>query len=463
MRITLIAGQKLCGPACEDGYTLYEKEKCGLLPPPLSNTTKIVLKNSQITSSATVQVASAVNSGRAISISAAVGGRIFFNIKFLNISYSAELQQALKDWLPSFISLGLTPDLPQGTVRRVPERSVPPTFEKYGVEASFFLNFWENLGILLMIACVCVLLKLFEFLTIMKLKQVAYLQTVIKKIKVLMQNFLITTLYGIYGDLVLFAILEYRTIKFNFDFSLLSFGMAFVLVIIMVTCLAFHYKLLKKYQKLKDQPDLLEAFDKDYEGVQALYKDFEDKSLSRQGFLILLTLREITFSIIISTLFNYPVIQSEIFLINSIFMIIYLIKENPFKSKFDYIQQIFFEMIGLIVNVGVFINSFQPGNNLLETKTVWTIGRMIIIMNLIFNFSSAMLMFIQILMIIKDYWEAYKEKKAKRSKVVNYVEGPNEASHSIQGKSLTIHTEPSFVGETFRNEKSRFLRQGSML
>jgi len=188
-----------------------------------------------------------------------------------------------------------------------------------------------------------------------------YLKNPLAKIRLTIQHFLLVTVYGMWGDLVLSALLEYQSHRFAFDITLFSFAVSSILISIMLVMLYSHVRLIQKYQVLKvKNPDALEAFEKDNEGVEPLYSDFVDESASKQGFLILLTFRELFFSIIITTLYNFPRIQVSIFSANSILFMIYLIAQRPFKRKFDLFQQIFFELLGLMVNISVLFNGLTP-------------------------------------------------------------------------------------------------------
>jgi len=135
---------------CTRGYSFSQK-KCIApeTPEKLSPATTAAITSSQTAAKAATQAVNALTAGSPSGVSAAVGGKIFSNVKFLNISYSKELEEALGSWGSSFISLGLTPDMPGSVKDKIPEGSVPYVFEKREIPSSFLINFWENLGMLL--------------------------------------------------------------------------------------------------------------------------------------------------------------------------------------------------------------------------------------------------------------------------------------------------------------------------
>jgi len=188
----------------------------------------------------------------------------------------------------------------------------------------------------------------------------------------------------------------------------------------------------KKYQAIKRQsPDALDQFINSHPGLQVLYRDYTDKTLSRQAFLITLTVRDVFFSLVICTMFDYPLLQTTIFCANNLFMIFYLIDRRPFKSNYDVAQQVFFELIGLAVNLCVLLNSMYRNQE--NTIAVKRIGKFVIGMNMLCNFSVAGLMLLQILMLTREQWQAYRQKK--KNKVIRLA----TLHRRLDDSSMSVH------------------------
>ena len=385
-----------------------------------SQTLQGAMEKSQLLSSAATQASNVVSKGRGISLSAAISGKIFSQIKYMNISYSGELEVALLTWMTSFVSLGLTPDLPESIVEKIPDRPVPYVFEKYEVPSSFLINFWEDLGVVVFVIVVWLLLKGAECL--MSPKQGSKIGSLVRKFRVIVQNFLITAFYGVYGDLVMFSIIEYRTLVFGWNLSLLSFIISVVFLMIMFISFWYQMKLLVTYQKLKKQDQsLLEEFIKKHEGNQVLFKDFKDYSLAPQLFIFFLSARDLLFSLVLATMFEHPLPQTLIIIILDCLMIIYLFIKRPFESSVDFSQQIFFEIISLVVTVAVSINAILDVGEYEAMGTRVNIGKLLIIANMIFNFVTACFMFISIFQILKEFYNGVRERRAKKAKTVSRI------------------------------------------
>jgi len=234
---------------CPAGYTLVN----GICQTStLSETVKEILEKTQLVSSAAASAANVASKGSAVGLSAMVGGRIFSLIKYLNIRYSNELQVALETWLPSFISLGLTPDLPNSITedfKSQQSKAVPIVFAKYDIVSSFVVNFWENLGIIILASGLWVVFKAIEFGFRENKESKAY--AFIRTCQEYVQNFLLSVLYGVYGDLVFFAIIEYRTYDSEVSIALISVILSIILLVVMTLHIAFHIRLLIQYQTIK--------------------------------------------------------------------------------------------------------------------------------------------------------------------------------------------------------------------
>jgi len=151
--------------SCASGYDYYEDLSLCTRPDPPTTPVNPVIKPTQTSTSVLLKVYNAITKGSTTGFSAAVAGKIFSNIKYLDIGYSSDLQRALKEWKSSFVSVGLDLDPPQGLRDNAPELGVPPTFEKYDVSSDFLINFWEGIIVLPFMVALFGILRALEYLT----------------------------------------------------------------------------------------------------------------------------------------------------------------------------------------------------------------------------------------------------------------------------------------------------------
>ena len=405
--------QKVCLTSCsenyDEDYSLFYK-RCLLTKVSETIKSTIEVTNKAGTASrAITQVTTALSSGSPTGISTSVAGKIFSNIKYFNITYSVGLQEALLTWKSNFINLEFMPDMPESIQNNIVSQPVPYMFEKYSIQSSFLWNFWNNLLLLVFLTLLFVSIKVIEYL--IKLK--TYQEKVII-FRAMVQNFLISQLYSVYGDILFYSTIEYRSMDIHKGLTGLSFAFAILLTLIIISSLVLHFFFLQKYQRIKktqSNPEVLEKFIKSNEGNFVLFRDFKDRLLIQQSFLLLLTARDLAFSLLITTLFHHPLAQSIIILILNLLMIAYLILRNPFVSLFDYIQQFFYEFITLTVSVNVLILAIMDGIDSTGKELRTKIGNFIIITNLCFNFGALAFMLVKGWFVVKEIYENYKAKR----------------------------------------------------
>ncbi len=365
------------------------------------------------------QAVSAVSSGGSAGATAAISGKVFSNIKFLNISYSSELENALETWNPNYLSVGVNGDMPGDMEKRFVNASVPYIFAKHQINSCFLVNFWEPLMVLVILVFLFLIVLLLDWLISYWKKDKKSLQyRIITRVKVMILNFLIVQLYGMYGDVVFYALIEFQNQRLLPGLNLLS---VFAIVIVsgaMIFGFFLHINLLKRYQNVKrnfggnaETKQQFDAWIKDHAGIQVIFSDFKDYSLVHQSFLLILTVRDILFSLILATLFDHPLVECILILLMNIAMLAYLFIKKPFKEILAQVQQVVLEMITMVVNVNVLILAIFDASHSEAFDQRKTIGKFLIIINMIFNFIVAGFM---LLILFTQGWEIYKDYRSRR-------------------------------------------------
>ncbi len=424
---------------------------------------------------AVTHVVNAISGGTSLSISAAVGSKIFTNIKFLNISYPQNLEEALATWRSNFISLGLTPDMPDSISRKIPQGSVPFVFSFREIPSSFLINFWENLGMLLLVIIIFGISRLSEWI----FKQ----HTFLFKTRIAIQNFLLAQCYSVFGDILLFGILQFRSPSFKSGWSSFSFIICLILFVTMIFLLAFHSCLLRKYQIIKPQQSQLSEFIDQHKGNHILFNDYKDSTFLHQSFLLLVTGRELIFSLFLAIMFEHPLAECILILILNLLLIAYLLFKSPFKEALDSAQQLFYEVIVILVSLSVLImismdSIHSKGNDIRNF-----LGRFVIGLNFCFNFGGLGFMLFKGFLTCREYYLNYKEKKSQiKSLKIHQVHRLNTSENIIKLESSESQTkiypqeveksnnehlntsqnllEPHFINKTYQNasqmEANRF-------
>jgi len=355
----------------------------------------------------------------------------------MNVTYSEELQEALSSWSQSSISIDWKAPAALG---RSLQSGLPYNFAKYDVRSSFLINNWQNMIMLLIILAIYLIVRGVQWIA---KSQHSWLRI----IRVLVQNFLLAQLYRFYGEFVLYSILDWRSAKDNGSrISNLNLAISCAMAVVIMTHLVLHFKLLRNYQKIRvtQSKEQLEAFRKKHERSQFLFRDFKDDSLSKQLFLFYLIIRDLLFSLILTTLFEFPIVQIWILLIMTVSMFVYLLMKRPFKESIDFAQQIINELVTFIV-VGSVLTQAIMGDNGSKTARIG-LGKLIIIVNIIFNYVTLLFMVCKLLLIVKagyKAWKADKEKETASRKVHRISDStmPSQMSmiHDSTFRSMISH------------------------
>jgi len=379
-------------------------------------------------------------------------------IKYLDIGYSEELQVALKTWLSSFVSLGLTPDMPNSMLERFENDKHKPmifVFANYEVSPSFLVNFWENLGIIILVSGIWLILRIIEFFLKSKSPQQSRAFSWIQTCQVHVQNFLFAALYGVYGDLILYAILQYRIYDSGFSISVISVAVSVILLFIMFIHITFHIRLLCQYQRIKarsDDQNALDEFIEKHKRSRVLFQDFKDYALSPQLFIVFLSLRDMLFSLILTTMYKHPLIQAILSVIMTCLMLAYLLMKSPFESRFDAAQQYFFEFIGAVVNISVVFNAMLDTGDYIAVESRKNVGKLIIVSNMVFNFITALFMLNVIYQALKDAYNSYKAKQSAKSSQKTFP----QIQHRLD-KSPPLNPRSSQQNASFNNSEVQLL------
>lgn len=349
---------------------------------------------------------------------------LLYYIKYINVSHSADLETCFREWETSFVDLGFEVELPEYIDNKFEHYPAPDVLTKYGIVSNFFLKFWQNVTIWISAALLIILLGYFE----RQVKSLKNLHLCLQKMKISVQNLLLSIFYEAIGDIVFYSILEFRANKNPSDYRTLSLALAVCCFILLVIVLIMHVLVLcyRLEMKKKSGQQNNTEFSKKYESVQMLFKDLKEQSFTRQGFLLFFILREIIFKVILATLFEYPLLQTVFILALSCLMIVYFLIFRPLTDLFDALQILFCEASVLVVNIALLITAIS--DNARSYINLDALGLIIIILALTFNIEVLLYTIIKAILVVKSIFQDWR----KRSKI-------DPADPSMQAISLNIN------------------------
>ena len=386
----------------------------------------------QVGAMAVTQVVTTLSSSSPGGIMIGVAGRIFFLVKFLNISRSREFEHALETWKSNFVPIDFNFIMPAKMEENIELRPLPEIFEKRGTPSSFLVNSWDNIVMLITLVLILISLRLLRKF----ISKGTKILGIIKSLNVGVQNYLLTQLYAMYGDVIFYIILDLRALKLGHWSSVLSFPLTLIFLIIIIASFTLHFNILYNYQKIKKEAksaknnEALLRYKEENKGFGLLFQEFNDEAFGQQSFLLFLTVRDMLLSFIIGVIYELTLAQVMLFLLLNVMGLVYLARKKPFKSKFDEIQQYAYESIVLLVSFIEFIGCIFAGNSSQETRTKTVLGKFLISLNITFNMTSLSFMLIKLAMIVKEAYDGYKAKQ-KLTKPTLRIQNPSRSAEAF--------------------------------
>ena len=295
------------------------------------------------------------------------------------------MQNWQSDLIPSVF-----PEMSQKTKNKLKAKSLPEIYIKRKVAPTFLENFWFpmwNLGVS-SFALGCVFLAAFYC----KRKEKKNGELILRYLLKTLANFIIIQLYFHCGDIVLFFILEIKSIDFGSALSVLSFCISIVFVSIAICTLTLHSFILFRYTNAH-QTKKIPEFEEKYVCFKILFDAFKGSSFLPSSYLLLFTLRDIALNLVIALLFEHTLAQVILFICICVAFMSYLIIMRPFKKTLENWEQCFFEALVLLTYFAALLMrcaNASDWNN--QEKIKDRLGMGVIVIALMFSAVSTILM-----------------------------------------------------------------------
>ncbi len=374
-----------------------------------------------------------------IPLSIAILMKMLEYIKYIDVSHSDQLELFLSTSKRSILDLFVDTDAPSHIKDKIATYPIPFVFSRYRLVSSFLVNFWEDLNVF------AVLTGIFIFSASLKPIVINHkrIHFIFTKLKIAIQNILVTYIYHNVGDTILFAGLEFRSTWRLSGLTILSIVLTFFLICISSSIYALNVWLIRKKRRILKQKNTqeLQTFNKQYEGFRVLFEDLKEQSLFQYSFLIFFVSRDFLLSLLLVILFKYPFIEAIVILVMNISMLAYLFITRPLKERLQEVQQICCELILLVVNVSILILAIHDHRHSGDQHLVEVFGKIIIIANVAFIIA----VFFYLIVVVA--WKYHHRPQKEASK----TETPSQLKRA--GTYSKIEVEPQSDYDTSSPEK----------
>ena len=343
--------------------------------------------------------------------------KILKYVKFINVPIPTQYRTALDSSKSSVfsISTAFSYGMPSILSDMMPNYELPYMFQSTNSASSYLINFWQSMPTLSILIPFGILVCFIEFLA--RKTNYKKLVVIIERIRVIARwNFFLILLFNCFDDMTLFLTFELRNLHLSFLFPAISFLVCMAITAIGLYCLFVTF--LISYQLTREEVKTSESnphynqerlkINKRWESYQVLYSGFKDSSFVKQACLLFQTLRIIVYYIIVAYLYDHAIIQSFLLMGIGILMLIYIIREKPFKDNFNLYVTLLFEIVVLIVNIFLVLLGLLDLTGHLTSGQANTFGAGILICNTILDTIGNILTWGYVVL---GVWSTYKSTK----------------------------------------------------
>jgi len=273
--------------------------------------------------------------------------------------------------------------------------------------------------------------------------------------KLMKWNVLILILLGTFGEITLFSVLELRTSNMANFFSVISFFVCAIMVVIALTFFGRLVQITLGFRKVynnkmtsqnhaQEMSDLISKWE-GYKPYFGIYK----RSFLQQGHLFIFIVRIFFFSFFLGTLFEYPVVQSVFYMLMTLAMIVYLLVMRPYIKLINLIGQVTLEMILFIYYICVLALAVKDSKKDIDLEGRERIGTVLIVFSFMAQLFTFLFVVLKALLLGKKlYLQRNSQEKVVMDVEADIKQDPTSylnKSNNISGNNLLTGVNDSVI------------------
>ena len=319
--------------------------------------------------------------------------KLLQHIRYVDMDIPLRLQKLIMSQGKNILSLRYGQVISSETKETFAKRSIPAVFEAQDLHSEFLVNFWHELTSWMIVVIAAFFVLGLE--GVASVKSWNTLKMICSKLRVILAwNFCLILIATSVDEIVLFAGIEFMSLKgaFGSSTSVLSFEVCLVIICTALVLLAGTFFLSFKFQKVKEnsvetdtQVDY-KSFLARWQGYQALYNGFRrSRKAPNYLFYFFYIVRLALPMVITCTLYTYPLIQTILFVIVSVGILAYIFEAKPLIRKINFVQLALIETTVLLANVCLLILKLLDNKDAANTHKAAILGDIIVCANAIIN------------------------------------------------------------------------------
>ena len=287
--------------------------------------------------------------------------------------------------------------------------TIPSVFAKHNIHSNFLVNYWGEIITFFFLVILTLLLILFDKAQGQKKtfpRKAVFLQVT----SLIKWNFPMVLLAFNVDYIILFTSLQVSS--GHLSSSLNKVGLLFCLIFLLLcsALLAGIYYVVRHTLSVSLQANEDNVrVNRLYASVYVFYGGYRRENKFTRYFYLIYIIRRALPSIIACTLYRSPVVQAMLYLIISVYMLVFVTYKRPLTRKTNHFQLIIQEVLNLLVNLSLVILVFLETDTLKYIRSIEILGDVVIVANCLLNFVAI------IFLVIKLSIEAHKAWKLRRT------------------------------------------------
>ena len=346
--------------------------------------------------------------------------KLLHHIRYVNVTFPWKLENITILRATNVLS----PRVVSGMFQKVtswPDRfNLAPVFEYYLLPSSFLANFADDLLLLGMIVIIGILSFLLEYT--FSIMDCAGPSFAFQRIKiVLLWNLPLMMIATNMGDIVFFAITEFRTLDLSSTGALPSLCMCIAMLTIVLAFYTLGFFLVNRAQEVKDEARISKSYNNyatfvlSWEKFQVLFRGYDDKNFFTQSFFLIYCFRLMLPMIIAASLYTIPLLQAISFTIISLAMVFYLLCQRPIIKKIDWINLVIIEFFILVSDASLLSLVVFDMREISRQKARVFFGDVIIVSNYCLSVFAITGLVTKIIITIRAAYDFGKQNKKKQA------------------------------------------------
>jgi len=360
--------------------------------------------------------------------------KMFWHFRFIAVLFNVNHWTVLYRQTSDFTSIRFSRSFLVTLYNQIPQYDLPANFEAYGYPSSFLVNFWDSLMTICLVLAVMLAVWIFECIlgSSKTLKPLLF-----KARKALQWNFFITLFLTYYNGIVLYTSFEWRTLHLSGARPIISFVLtilfAFFGIVILVFSAIVSLKALKPENQIQEGKStcVSEDFRSRNPSSEVFYFVVRGLGAMKHFFIPIFILRMVLYYIIIAYLWEHAIVQCSLITGLSVFMFLYYIIVNPFRTR---TMQVFYlgqELILTIANICMTILSVKTDQlDSITSDSIRILSAIIIYAYLVFVYLGLIYLFIQVLFSLAHLYKSLRTNSYKQVIPKNSQTQPNNADTS---------------------------------